>query len=232
MLLGLVLALLLALAGLYWAYNEEEPQGVAGPEAERMVQQVYAALNKPAWDSTHWVRWTFRSDHNYLWDKRRNNLKVSWPGMEVTLDLDTREGTAIQNGHLLSGEAAAKALESAYAKFCNDGFWLMAPFKLTDPGTSRSVVSLPDGRKGLKLTYIEGGVTPGDSYVWVLDEQGVPSSFRMWVSILPIGGIEASWEKWVQLPTGAKLASFHLIGGGYESVITNIDGGQGDAPGF
>ena len=34
----------------------------------------------------------------------------------------------------------------------------------------------------------------------------------MGASILPIGGIKASSEQWVELPTGANLATFHLIG--------------------
>ena len=142
-------------------------------------------------------------------------------------DLATQQGPVKKAGVLLSGAAAAKAAKTAYAMFCNDGFWLTAPFKLTDPGARRTLVTLPDGRKGLKVTYDSGGVTPGDSFVWILDEKGIPSTFKMWVSILPIGGIEASWEQWVELPTGAKLSTFHLIGGKVKSVITEVDGGMG-----
>lgn len=130
---------------------------------------------------------------------------------------------------LLSGEAAADAAKDAYKMFCNDSFWLMAPFKLTDPGTKRMLVTLPDGRQGLKISYSSGGVTPGDSYVWFLDGQGVPTAFKMWVGILPIGGIEGTWEKWITLPTGAKLSTFHLIGGKLDSPIMDVDGGMGAA---
>ena len=228
-----IFVLATALIGFLWLrlrLHEKEPQGVQGAEAEMLTQQVYSSLNKPAWDSTDWVRWTFRGDHHYLWDKRNNRLQARWSDISVEMDLHTQQGTVSRNGQSLQGKKAARLLKKAYANFCNDSFWLAAPYKLTDPGTQRSVVTLSDGRKGLKVTYGSGGVTPGDSYVWVLDDTGTPLSFKMWVSILPIGGLEASWEKWVELPTGARLASFHLLAGKVRSQVAHIDGGRGVAP--
>jgi hypothetical protein len=53
-------------------------------------------------------------------------------------------------------------------------------FKLRDPGTSRSIV-MQDEKEALMVTYTSGS-TPGDSYVWILDEN-IPA-WRMWVSIV------------------------------------------------
>ncbi len=213
------------------AINEKEPQGIESAEAEALTQQIYANLHKTAWDSTQWIKWTFRGGHEYLWDKFQNRVRVHWDDQEVLLDLSTQTGPAKKSGVLLTGEAAVKANQKAYSMFCNDGFWLIAPYKLTDPGTKRSIVQLPDGRKGLKVSYDSGGTTPGDSYVWITDNKGIPTSFKIWASILPVGGVEATWENWVELPTGAKLSTFHLIGGQMKSAITGVDGGMG-APGF
>lgn len=228
---GLIIGLLIAMFLLGLALNEKEPQGIESAEAEELTQQIYTNLHKTAWDSTQWLQWTFRGGHEYLWDKFQNRVRVRWDDQEVLLDLSTQTGPAKKSGVLLTGEAAAKANQKAYSMFCNDGFWLIAPYKLTDPGTKRSIVQLPDGRKGLKVSYNSGGTTPGDSYVWITDDKGMPTSFKIWASILPVGGVEATWESWLELPTGAKLSTFHLIGGQMKSAITEVDGGMG-APVF
>jgi len=89
---------------------------------------------------------------------------------------------------------------------------LNAPAKVFDPGTSRSIVELKDGTQGLLLSYSSGGVTPGVAYLWLLDEQGLPQKWKMWVSIIQIGGVEATWDDWTTLSTGAKVATNHKLG--------------------
>jgi hypothetical protein len=73
--------------------------------------------------------------------------------------------------------------------FNNDSFWLIAPFKLRDAGTTRSIVM--QDNQALMITYALS--TPGDSYVWFV-ENYMPKAWRMWVSIIPVGGLETTWE--------------------------------------
>jgi hypothetical protein len=86
-------------------------------------------------------------------------------------------------------------------------------------------VKTEDQKDALLVTYSSGGVTPGDSYLWVLDENNVPLYFKMWVKILPIGGIKGTWENWLTTKTGAKIASTHKIGP-INSAITDIQTGH------
>jgi len=192
-----------------WLISDKEPEGEPGPKAEQMARKMLSAINSVAWDSTEYVQWTFKGMHTYLWDKKRHLSKVNWGDYEVLLDIDKIGGLATKNGVLLSAEESKEVIKTAWEFWCNDSFWLNAPAKVFDPGTSRSIVTLKDGREGLKVKYASGGVTPGDAYVWILDENGLPMSYQMWVKIIPIGGIEFSWEKWKTLETGAKISSFH-----------------------
>ena len=95
----------------------------------------------------------------------------------------------------MTGEVKEEKLTTARNYFYNDSFWLIAPFKVRDPGTIREYVNF-DGKDALLVTYTSGGATPGDSYLWILDENNRPLSWKMWVSIIPFGGMETSWESW------------------------------------
>ena len=96
--------------------------------------------------------------------------------------------------------------------FNNDSFWLVAPYKIFDEGTERSLVSLEDGSQALLVTYTSGGSTPGDSYLWLLNENEIPYAYKMWVKIIPVGGVEASWDHWTKMESGAYLPKSHKMG--------------------
>ena len=95
--------------------------------------------------------------------------------------------------------------------FNNDSFWLVAPYKVFDKGTQRRLVTLENNKKALLVTYTSGGSTPGDSYLWLLNDSGKPKSFKIWTSILPIDGLEATWTDWTTTESGAQLPSFHKL---------------------
>jgi hypothetical protein len=45
---------------------------------------------------------------------------------------------------------------------------------------------MQDNQEALMITYASGGSTPGDSYVWFVDQNYMPKAWRMWVSIIPV----------------------------------------------
>ncbi len=220
---GILGLLLFGLLSLYLSFNEPKPEGVSGPEADALALKMLAAIDKPAWDSTAIVQWTFKDIHHFLWDKNRHLTQVRWGEKEVLLDINKVEGRAWEKGKEVSGETAQKMVQKAWEYWCNDAFWLNAPAKCMDPGTDRSIVTLDDGSKALLISYASGGVTPGDSYLWMLDETGTPTSYKMWVQIIPVGGMEFTWEDWTQLSTGARIAQMHK-GPKLDLDISNLKG--------
>jgi hypothetical protein len=209
----------------YLVLDKKLPVGVEGSEAEALADKMLTAIDKPAFDSLHYLQWTYRTDHRYFWDKQRNLAEVSYGKRRVILQPDSLRGMAFEDGKRLEGEANDKVVQKELTAFWNDGFWLYAPFKVRDPGTKRAVVTGDDGSKSLLVTYSSGGRTPGDSYLWHLDANGRPTAWQMWVQILPIHGLGTGWAEWQQLPGGAwfaatrttKLTDLHFL---------DIKGGQ------
>jgi len=130
------------------------------------------------------------------------------------LDLVNTQKSRLENKNI-QGKEKKELLNTALGYFNNDSFWIVAPHKLFDPGVTRKIVLLDDGNKGLLVSYTSGGTTPGDSYLWKVDENYLPKSYQMWVSIIPIGGIEATWDNWTATESGAYLSTKHeLLGFG------------------
>lgn len=203
---------------LYLIINEPLPEGTAGPAAEVLADKMLQAVNKEAWDTTFAVQWSF-SGHNYLWDRKNDFVRVQWDDYEVLLNTYELQGISYKNDAVLNGQDHKEAIEAAWEYFANDSFWLIAPYKIRDPGTERLLVETEDG-EALMVHYTSGGVTPGDTYLWLLDHDGTPKAWQLWVQIIPIGGIEFSWEEWQTFETGARISLFH--DGPIDLKISNV----------
>lgn len=211
---GLIVFAFVILIVLYFSYNKPLPTAKSGPEAETLATKMLSAINYAAYKDTRFLEWSFANGaHNYKWDKENNEVQVIWGDYTVELNLNSYDkSSALKNDVPLEGKSKKKIIAKAVSFFNNDSFWLVAPFKVFDPGTERRVVILEDGSQALLITYTSGGTTPGDSYLWKLQASGFPESFQMWVSIIPIGGLEASWEDWKIMESGVFLPTSHQLG--------------------
>lgn len=221
--LGVLVVLALALLVAALIAHEPRPEGTEDAEAETLAASFERMANVEAWERTGAVRFGF-GGYEHLWDRERGYARVRWDDVEVLLHAYRPEGRAYRAGREVHGGAARELVEQAHARFINDTFWLNPLSKLRDEGVTRSTVTLDDGTHALLVSYASGGVTPGDAYLWIPDDTGVPRAWRMWVSILPIGGLEVSWERWVTLETGARIATRHEGPLGLTVEITGLEG--------
>ena len=159
------------------------------------------------------MRWTFRGAREHLWDRSRGLVQVRWKHNEVLLRTADKHGLALVSGKAQSGVVRAALLRKAYRMWINDSFWLNPLRTLRDRGVRRSMARDEGGKRGLLVRYGSGGVTPGDAYLWFIDKtSGLPTAFRMWVGILPVGGLRVSWSGWQTLASGARVATHHEAG--------------------
>lgn len=213
--LGIIIVILIiSFVAVYAIYNEKLPEGRPGADADALAQKMLSTLNYDKFKQTKFLEWSFQGGaHLYKWDKEKQNVAVSWDTYLVNLDLIAPESSlAFENGERLMDIESEAIIEKAIGYFNNDSFWLVAPYKVFDAGVTRSIVPLADGTDGLLVTYTKGGSTPGDSYLWMLQPNGFPKSFKMWVSIIPVGGIEVTWDDWAVMESGAFLPKSHEMG--------------------
>jgi hypothetical protein len=222
---ALLLLAALAAGGLVLAVRHPgPPSGTSGPEADQVAHALERAINLDSWKATGAIQFSNGSRH-ILWDKKRNLARVEWRGKKVLLDVGKKSGRAFEEGQEASGQARAQLVDKAWKIFINDSFWLNPLAKLFDDGVTRSAARVDD-QDALIVSYASGGATPGDSYVWLLNGQdGRPRAWRMYVSILPVAGIEATWENWTLLSTGAYVATTHLVLGMPLVRLTNVEAG-------
>jgi len=221
----ILLSLALLIGASILIFSENEPEGKDPKSADILAESMLKAVNNDAWKNTRFITWSFMDIHHYVWDKEKDLVLVKWGDKEVIIYTKDQSGTAKENGIAVDKKKKKKMLNQAWGFFCNDSFWLNPVAKAFDPGTTRTLVTLKDGREGLKVKYSSGGVTPGDAYVWILDENDRPIAWKMWVKILPIKGLEVSWDKWEELPSGAFISTYHE--GLIPLELKNIKAGNG-----
>ncbi len=218
-----ILALIIiTFATLYFSLNEKLPEGKTGPEADNFALKIQEAVRHDKYVNTDYLQWTFRNKNHYLWNKKTNRVEVTIDNIMVKLDLaNPKKSSVYKNGTITLGADTEKMIQNALDNFNNDSFWVVAPHKLFDEGVTRKLVTLKNGSKGLLVSYSAGGTTPGDSYLWKVDQNYLPTSYKMWVSIIPIGGIEATWEDWKTTKSGAYLSQKHKLLG-FGIPISNL----------
>ncbi|MGG6231295.1 hypothetical protein [Tenacibaculum sp. SDUM215027] len=196
----------IALTVVYFTSNESLPKGEQGPKADALATKMLKALNYEAYKNTRFIEWSFRGKHFYKWDKKEDIVEVSWDVNKITLYTKEPEKSIV----LVDGEKVGnkEILQKAIDYFNNDSFWLIAPYKVFESGIERRIV-IHEGKEALLITYTSGGSTPGDSYLWLLNDKGMPVSYKMWVSIIPTGGMEATWNDWITTESGAILPTKH-----------------------
>jgi hypothetical protein len=217
---------LLLFGFMYFKYNEDLPTGEKGPPADQLANRMLNSLNHDAYKATDYIEFTFKKRHRFKWSKTENTCEVYWKNVKVDLDLANNDGSQVYISDIkYDGVEKKDYIQKAVDLFNNDSFWLVAPYKVFDPGVERRLVKTEDNKEALLVSYTNGGSTPGDSYLWHFDANGKPKSYQMWVGILPIGGLEASWSDWVTTDTGAELPTFHKLlafGLEIEGVRTSI----------
>lgn len=185
------------------------PTGKAGQEADALAKKMQVAVALDAWAATKVVRFSFRESRQWLWDRERAVVQLQDGDGSVWLDTWDHGGIVHdKDGAVVTGAEATERLTSVWSLFINDTFWLNPFAAFDNEGVAREL-TVVDGQQALVVRFASGGVTPGDTYLFFADAEGLPTSWRMWVQVLPVKGFETDFSDWQILKSGAKVATSH-----------------------
>lgn len=138
---------------------------------------------RDAWESMRYLRFTFGTEDAsgrnevawHLWDRARNSYRLEWVQGDslvvAVFNIDSRNGDVYVDGVAAEAEAERELLETAYRRFINDTYWLMAPVKMLEPGVNREYVADSSNTEVdvVRLTFDDVGLTPGDTFWMYID---------------------------------------------------------------
>jgi hypothetical protein len=192
---------------------------VSGGEDRKAVEvgnaMIAAMGGEAGWQKARYFRFDFTvirdgktaASFSHWWDRYDGRYRVEGVGRDgapwkAVFNVKTKEGEYFVNGVRAAGETKAKGLEDAYGRFINDTYWLLAPWKVFDPGVHleyAGVVRDSDGRDcdEIKLSFENVGLTPKDVY-W-LDIDRTTHRLAQWKFVLN-GSTEPpsifDWKDW------------------------------------
>ena len=196
--------------------------------ADSVGKELIAAMGgMPAWEKARQFRFEFVvlkegqpvARFAHVWDRYTGDYRLSGTDKTgapytVLFNVNTKAGTAFVNGRPAEPEKQSALLENAYGRFINDSYWLLAPWKIFDPGVRLAY----DGEKPcpgggvcdvLKLSFENVGLTPKDVYwMWITREgrhmvqwqyvlggAADPPTTAAWKDWRTMGGLALSMDK-------------------------------------
>lgn len=122
-----------------------------------------------------------RVERTHLWNRTSGDYQIEWQDRDgdshqVKFNLNGNNVQAMLNGRAITATLALKEyLQRAFAVFANDTYWLLAPFKVMDPGAELHYLGREeiDDRpcETIKLTFDRVGLTPQNQLKLYIDAE-------------------------------------------------------------
>lgn len=119
---------------------------------------------------------------------------------------DPTQGQAWQDGRPLEGEALTDALRSANSAYINDSYWLLMPYKWSDPGVNAAFIGEETDDQGrtwevVELTFDGVGLTPQNKYrAFVNPETGLMEQWYHYRDAADsVPSTVTGWTEWRQV---------------------------------
>ncbi len=183
-------------------------------KGQQLATDLWKASGGEDWAKVKEVHFTFVVENEgkplfsaqHVWNVPAGTDEVKWKD---------KQGKDHQVTANLATPASDGEEKTAYARWVNDSYWLLAPLKIRDRGVKVEAGG-PKELNGviyetLRLSFDQVGLTPTDHYVFYLDP--LTKLPHAWDYVPKSGeGMQATWEKY-QTFGGLNLATEHNFNG-------------------
>jgi hypothetical protein len=183
-------------------------------KGQQLATDLWKASGGEDWAKVKEVHFTFVVENEgkplfsaqHVWNVPAGTDEVKWKD---------KQGKDHQVTANLATPASDGEEKTAYGRWVNDSYWLLAPLKIRDRGVKVEAGG-PKELNGviyetLRLSFDQVGLTPTDHYVFYLDP--LTKLPHAWDYIPKSGeGMQATWEKY-QTFGGLNLATEHNFNG-------------------
>ena len=189
------------------------PEYTIDEKSEKLSAKMKTGANWNNWQETDAITFLFAGNDFIFWDKKRNLVEVAWSswGDKIKVQFSQKPFAAevwVDDEVETDSGDRSDYVKKAYELFTNHTFWFNPAYHVFSPGTRRGIT----GDGDLAVIFSSGGVTPGDKYLFKLDESGKIKSMRMWVSIVPFKGLTASFTDYIKTESNLQVSTLHEIG--------------------
>lgn len=186
----------------------------SGDKGEQLATDLWKASGGENWAKVKEVHFTFVVENEgkplfsaqHVWNVAAGTDEVKWKD---------KQGKDHQVTANLVAPTSDDEGKSAFARWVNDSYWLLAPLKIRDRGVKVEEGGPKDingvSCKTVRLKFDKVGLTPTDQYIFYIDPKTkLPVA---WDYIPESGtGMQATWEKF-QSFGGLNLATEHNFNG-------------------
>jgi plastocyanin len=183
-------------------------------KGQQIAAELWKASGGENWAKVKEVHFTFAVEQEgkplfsaeHVWNVAAGTDEVKWKD---------KQGKDHQVTANLSAPASDEEGKTAYGRWVNDSYWLLAPLKVRDQGVHTEAGGQKDLNgvtcETVRLKFDKVGLTPTDQYVFYIDPKTkLPLA---WDYIPESGtGMQATWEKF-QSFGGLNLATEHNFNG-------------------
>jgi hypothetical protein len=205
----------------------------ADDRANAIADEMMEALGGRAnWDRARFLRFTFVRQGrrlNLTWDRETSRYRLEAANdagipYVVVMNLATRQGRAVLDGRPLEARELSEYLALAARIWAGETYWLLAPYKLRDPGA----ILTYDGEESaggtaqdrLHLRFENVGATPGDQY-WLYVNRRTRLLDRWRFKLQSGAEGDYRWTGWERF-AGILLATERLGANGDRIVFEDI----------